>query len=153
MIESRLQELGLVLPVMPGALANYVPFKIAGGMLYISGQLPMHEGVVQYKGKVGKDISVEQGVDAARLCALNILGVIKHATGGDWSKVKSVVRICGFVNCETNFQDHPKVINGASDLMVDIFQENGRHARAAVGCNSLPKNASVEIEATIELAY
>lgn len=151
MIESRLKELGLVLPVMPTALANYMPFKIVGGLLYISGQLPMHDSIVQYVGKVGKDISIEQGTDAARLCALNILGVINHAISGDWSKVKSIVRLGGFVNCEATFQDHPKVINGASDLMVEIFQENGKHARTAIGCNSLPKNASVEVEAIVEL--
>lgn len=152
MVEERLKALGLVLPTLPSALANYVPFKIAGSMLYISGQLPMHDGALQYLGKVGKEISVAQGFDAARLCALNILWVIKYAIGGDWSKVKSIVRLGGFVNCEATFQEHSKVINGASDLMVEIFQENGRHALAAIGCNSLPKNASVEVEATIELA-
>jgi enamine deaminase RidA (YjgF/YER057c/UK114 family) len=153
MVEQELARLGLVLPKMPTAVASYVVYKIAGHMVFVSGQLPMLDGQLQYKGKIGKEFNVQQGADAARLCAQNILSALHHAVQGDWSRVKSVVRIGGFVNCGDSFEDHPKVINGASNLFVAVFgEEIGRHSRAAVGVNSLPLGAAVEVDAVFELA-
>jgi enamine deaminase RidA (YjgF/YER057c/UK114 family) len=124
-----------------------MPYSIAGNMVIISGQLPLKEGEVTFKGKVGQDLSLEEGQAAARLCAINILTQLKMACAGDLTRVKQCVRLGGFVNCGPNFTDQPKVINGASDLMVDVFGNAGRHARAAVGINALPLGAAVEVEA------
>lgn len=147
-IDSKLKELGIDLPTPPAAVANYVPYSKNGGVVIISGQLPMKEGKVAFKGKVGDALSVEEGQEAARQCAINILTQLKGACGGDLGKVKQCLRIGGFVNCGPDFEDQPKVINGASDLMVAVFGEKGRHARAAVGVNALPLGAAVEVEAT-----
>ncbi|MGV8949406.1 MAG: RidA family protein [Candidatus Paracaedibacter sp.] len=146
--DQRLTSLQITLPVPPQSVANYVPYVIAGNMVIISGQLPLKEGAVAFKGKVGQDLSLEEGQAAARLCAINILTQLKEACGGDLARVKRCVRLGGFVNCGTDFTDHPQVINGASDLMVDIFGDIGRHARAAVGVNALPFGSAVEVEAT-----
>lgn len=146
-IDEKLNSLGIVLPTPPQAVANYVPYVVAGNMVIISGQLPMKEGQVAYKGKVGSDITLEEGQLAARQCAINILTQLKTACGGDLSQVKQCIRLGGFVNCNPDFTEQPKVINGASDLMVEIFGDNGRHARAAVGVNTLPLGAAVEVEA------
>lgn len=147
-IEKRLTELGLVLPTPSKAIATYVPYVIAENLVYISGQLPMCDGQIIYQGKVGTDFSIAQGQDAARLCGLNILTQLKAALMGDWSRLVRCVRLGGFVNCPSDFSDQPLVINGASDLMVDILgSEIGRHARAAVGVNALPKESAVEVEA------
>ena len=146
--DQRLTDMGVSLPNAPTPVANYVPYVIAGDMVIISGQLPLKEGAVAFKGKVGQDLSLEEGQAAARLCAIIILTQLKDACEGDLARVKRCVRLGGFVNCGTDFTDHPKVINGASDLMVDIFGDIGRHARAAVGVNALPLGAAVEVEAT-----
>jgi len=146
-IDQRLASLNIILPTPPQAVANYVPYTIAGNMVIVSGQLPMKDGDVAFKGKVGQDLSLEEGQAAARQCAINILTQLKAACEGDLSRVKQCVRLGGFVNCGPDFIDQPKVINGASDLMVDVFGDAGRHARAAVGVNALPLNAAVEIEA------
>jgi enamine deaminase RidA (YjgF/YER057c/UK114 family) len=147
-VEKKLSELGLVLPAPSGAIATYVPYVMTENMIIISGQLPMQEGEMVYKGKVGADVSLAQGQDAARLCGLNILVQLKAALLGDWARVVKCARIGGFVNCVDTFTDQPQVINGASDLMVAVFgEEVGRHARAAVGVNSLPRGAAVEVEA------
>jgi enamine deaminase RidA (YjgF/YER057c/UK114 family) len=146
--DQRLVSLQITLPIPPQAVANYVPYVIAGNLVIISGQLPLKEGAVAFKGKVGQDLSLEEGQAAARLCAINILTQLKDACGGDLTRVKRCVRLGGFVNCGPDFIDHPKVINGASDLMVDIFGDIGRHARAAVGVSALPLGSAVEIEAT-----
>jgi enamine deaminase RidA (YjgF/YER057c/UK114 family) len=152
LIDAKLDELGLVLPKPSAAVATYVPYVVHGHTVIISGQLPMRDGEVLYKGKVGKDQTLEQGQDAARLCALNIITQLKVACGGDLSKVQKCLRIGGFVNCTPEFTDQPKVINGASDLMVSLFGENiGRHARAAVGVNALPLGVSVEVEAMFQI--
>lgn len=146
--DQKLASLQIILPVPPQAVANYVPYVIAGNLVIISGQLPLKEGAVAFKGKVGQDLSLEEGQVAARLCAINILTQLKEACGGDLARVKRCVRLGGFVNCGTDFTDHPKVINGASDLMADVFGDIGRHARAAVGVNALPLGSAVEVEAT-----
>ena len=147
-VDQKLTELGIHLPTPPEAVANYVPYVIIENMVIISGQLPTEGGHVAFKGKVGTDLSLDDSQRAARLCAINILTQLKVACEGDWSRVKRCVRLGGFVNCGPDFTDQPKVINGASDLMVDVFGDLGRHARAAVGVNALPLGACVEIEAT-----
>lgn len=150
-VESRLAALGLALPAAPAPAANYVPWVIAGGLIYVSGQISQADGAL-ITGKLGEGVSVEQGADAARACALSLLAQARAALGGDLSRLKRVVKLTGFVNCTPDFTDHPKVINGASDLLVAVLGEAGRHARAAVGSVSLPLGVAVEIEAVFEIA-
>lgn len=151
-IASRLAELGIELPATSAPLANYVPSRAVGQTIYISGQVPAVGGKDQFTGKLGAEYGVEDGQKAARLCAINILAHLRDALGGDLDKVVGVVRLGGFVNAVPEFTDHPKVINGASDLMVEVFGDAGRHARAAVGCYSLPRNVPVEVDAIFEIA-
>ena len=145
-IEERLSELGVVLPEPGKAVANYLPYLIDENTLYISGQLPMHDGKVVFCGHVGADISSEQGKEAARLCAINILAQAKSALGS-LDRISRLIKLTGFVSSHANFRDHPVVINGASDFMVNLLGDKGKHTRSAVGCSSLPLGASVEIEA------
>jgi enamine deaminase RidA (YjgF/YER057c/UK114 family) len=152
-IDAKLNELGLVLPTPSATVANYIPYSISGNLVFISGQLPMRNGEVVFKGKVGVDFSTEQAQDAARLCGLNIVTQLKVALNGDWSRLVKCVRLGGFVNCTPDYTDQPKVINGASDLMVDILGADiGRHTRAAVGVNALPLGSVTEVEAIFEIA-
>jgi enamine deaminase RidA (YjgF/YER057c/UK114 family) len=152
-VESRLNHLKLELPVIPAPIANYVPWVKTGSLIFTSGQLTMGPGkTLEYVGKVGRDISVEDGRRAARLAAINVLAVLNSALDGDLDRVTRVVKLTGFVNAEPEFTQHPEVINGASDLFVEVFGEAGRHARAAVGAGSLPRNVAVEIEAIFEIA-
>ncbi len=151
-IEARLIDLGIDLPETRSPAANYVPARRLGTQLYISGQVPQQGGTDKFTGKLGSTYSVEEGQAAARLCGINILAQLKQALGGDLDRVVGVVRLGGFVNAEPDFTDHPKVINGASDLMVEVFGEAGRHARAAVGCYSLPRNVPVEVDAIFEVS-
>ena len=150
-IDALLKELGIELPTPPQAVANYVPFAIVGNQVIISGQLPTWAGQFPYLGKVGETVSLEDAQKAARLCGLNILTQLKMACEGDLGRVDRCIRLGGFVNCIDNFKDQPQVINGASDLMVEVFGEHGRHARAAVGVNALPLGVPVEIEAIFVL--
>lgn len=150
-IQQNLEKLGVTLPEAAAPAANYVPFVKTGNQLFISGQLPMQDGKIAKTGKVGADLSIEDGVEAARLCAINLLAQAKAATG-DLSKVVRLVKIVGFVNSNGDFGDQPKVINGASDFMVAALGDAGRHARSAVSAGSLPFNAAVEIEAIFEVA-
>jgi len=145
-IADRLAELGLELPEPASSAGAYVPFVTVHGAVFISGQLPMADGQLKYKGQIGADLTVDDGYAAARLCALNLTAQLREACSGNLDHVFRVARLGGFVNCTANFVDHPKVINGASDLMVEIFGEVGRHARFAVGAPSLPFGAAVEIE-------
>ena len=145
-IEARLQALGLILPEVPAPLANYVPFLHLNGQLFISGQLPMRDGRVAVAGKLGADLEIAQGQEAARLCALNILAQAKAALR-DLDRIVQCLRLNSFVNATPDFVDHPKVVNGASDLIVDVLGQKGRHTRIAVGCASLPLGAAVEIDA------
>ncbi|KZL06721.1 Endoribonuclease L-PSP [Pseudovibrio axinellae] len=149
-IEQNLNKLGVTLPQAAAPAANYVPFVKTGNQLFISGQLPMLDGKIAKVGKVGVDLSTEDGVEAARLCAINLLAQAKAATG-DLSKVVRLVKIVGFVNTNGDFGDQPKVINGASDFFVAAMGDAGRHARSAVSAASLPFNAAVEIEAIFEI--
>lgn len=151
MIESRLQKLGFSLPSLSPVLANYVPFLKTGSLVFISGQLPSRNGKIEYVGKVGREFSIEDGQKAAQLCALNILAHLKGACGGDWNQVIRCIRLGGFVHSTDDFMDQPQVMNGASDLMVAVFDEKGRHTRAAVGVNALPLGVAVEIEAIFEV--
>ncbi len=146
-IKEKLADLGINLALVPPAVANYVGFQRIGNLVIISGQLPIKDGVVAVKGKVGAEVTLDQAVEAARLCGINILTQLNTACDGDLSKVEKCVRLGGFVNCTNDYTDQPKVINGASDLMVTVFGDDGRHARAAVGVNALPLGAAVEVEA------
>lgn len=136
-------------PREPGG--NYVMFRQVGSLLYVAGQTSTQTGRDPIVGQIGKDLSVEQGYEAARVCMENILSVVRVAVNGDWSKVVSCVRLTGYVNSQAPFGDGPKVINGASDLLIEIMGEAGRHARSAIGVSALPANAAVEIEAIFEV--
>jgi enamine deaminase RidA (YjgF/YER057c/UK114 family) len=148
---AKLAGLGLTLPVAGAPVANYVGFTISGKTVYISGQLPYLDGKVSCIGKLGAGVTVDEGYAAARQCGLNILAHLQTACGGDLDRVARVLRLGGFVNSAPEFTDAPKCINGASDLMVAVFGDAGRHARAAVGVASLPAGAAVEVDAVIEL--
>ena len=150
-VEQRLEELGIKLPVLPKSNAKFVPFKIVNSMVYISGQLPVRDGTLQYKGKLGKELSIEEGQEAAKLCTYNILAYLKDACEGDLERVQEAVRLGVWVNSTDDFTDQPKVANAASELINSIFGENGQHVRAAVGSKSLPFGAAVEIEALFAL--
>jgi enamine deaminase RidA (YjgF/YER057c/UK114 family) len=149
-VADRLRALGLELPAPAAAAANYIPVRRSGNLVIVSGQLPMEAGAVRYQGKLGGGVSLADGQAAARLCAINILAQV-HAAAGGLDRVAACLRLGGFVACTPDFADHPKVINGASDLMVAVLGEAGRHARAAVGVPSLPFDAAVEVEAMFEL--
>ena len=151
LFDENIKNLGLNIPDLPKALANYVPYKIIGQTIYISRQAPVQNGELIYKGKVGSDISIEAGVEAAKLCVINIIAALKTGLEGDWDKLDSFVKLTGFVNCQDNFTDQPKIINGASDMLVEIFGDQGRHARVAVGSNALPLGIAVEIDAIVQL--
>lgn len=149
--EAKLQELGITLPAVPAAIANYVPAVRSGNHVFLAGQIAKGPDGKFVTGKVGRDLTIEQGADVARTCAIQLIAALK-AEVGDLSKVKRIVRVGGFVNCTDDFTNQPKVINGASDLLVAVFGDAGRHARAAVGVNSLPAGAPVEVELVAELA-
>ncbi len=148
--EQKLEELGLTLPEVPKPVAAYVPGARSGNIIYTSGQIPFENGVLVYKGRLGEDLVLEDGYKAARLCCLNCLGIIKSMVG-NLNKVKKIIKINGFVNSSPDFTDQPKVINGASDLCLDVFGEKGKHARAAVGTSGLPLGAAVEVEIIVEV--
>ncbi len=151
-IEARLKELDIVLPTPPAPVASYVPFVVSGHLVFISGQVTLAPDGLKFVGTVGKELTLEDGKAAARLCALNVLAQAKAACGGNLDKVKRVVKLTVFVNAVPGFTQHPEVANGASDLFVEIFGEAGRHARAAVGAGSLPRNVAAEVEAVLEIA-
>lgn len=145
-VTARLRELGLELPPAPSPVANYVPFLLSGNLLFISGQISKTADGSLIAGRVGDTVSVETGIEAAKACALNLLAQAQAALGS-LDRVTQVLRLTGFVNAGADFTDHPKVINGASDLMVAVLGEKGRHTRAAVGVSGLPVGAAVEIDA------
>ena len=151
-IEQRLAAHGLELPAAPAPAANYVPYTISGKLVFVAGQLPFRNGQVAVAGRLGEDVSLEQGQEAARLCALNLLAQARAACAGDLSRLARCLKLGGFVSCVPGFTDHPAVINGASDLIVQAMGGAGQHARFAVGCASLPRNAAVEVEGIFELA-
>jgi enamine deaminase RidA (YjgF/YER057c/UK114 family) len=151
-IDARLKELGIELPQATAPIANYVPFTVSGNIVVVSGQVSVRSGKAEFVGKLGAGISIPDGQQAAKLCALNVLAHLKVAVGGDLDRVKRVLRLGGFVNCTPEFTDMPQVVNGASDLMVQVFGDAGKHARAAVGVASLPLGVAVEVEAMFEIA-
>ena len=151
-IEARLTELGIELPQAAAPAANYVPYVVSGNLVFVSGQVTVWNGEFRYQGKVGQDLGVEEGQAAARLCALNVIAQVKAACGGDLDRVVRIVRLGGFVNSTPDFTDQPKVINGASDLMAEVFGDKGKHARAAVSAAALPLGVAVEVEAVVEIA-
>jgi enamine deaminase RidA (YjgF/YER057c/UK114 family) len=150
-IDTQLAELGIALPEPSAPVANYVPYVTSGKLVFISGQVSIGaDGLIS--GKLGRDLNLEQGVMAAQACGVNLIAQLKAACGGDLDRVVRVVKLGGFVNCTDDFTDQPKVINGTSDLMVAVFGECGRHARAAVGAPSLPMGAAVEVDGVFEIS-
>ena len=149
--ENKIKELNIKLPKAADPVGSYVATKIIGNLLFISGQISINENGELIKGKVGKDLDTETGYNAAKRCALSIVAQVKKACNDDLSKIKSCVKLTGFVNSTDNFTDQPKVINGASDLIASIFGDAGMHTRAAVSTNSLPLGVSVEVDAIFEL--
>lgn len=149
--EAKLHELGITLPNPPAPVAAYVPWVRSGNLVYVSGQIPMADGKMQFAGKVGADLSAEEGSQAARLCALNVLAQLR-AAAGSLDKVTRVIKLNIFVASAPGFTAQPQVGNGASELMVEVFGDKGRHARAAVGAPELPLNAAVEVDAVVEVA-
>ena len=150
LIEKKLKELNIQIPTAPSPVGNYLAFRISGNKIYISGQLPIDKNGIMIKGKIGNELTEEDGKKAALLCMLNSIGHLKNAIK-DLDKVKSCIKINGYINSENNFKNHPSLLNSASDLLVKIFGEKGKHARAVVGVSSLPLNAAVEIETIFEI--
>ena len=151
-VEARLADLGIAVPEAAAPVANYVGFVKTGNLVFISGQVPIKDGKFQFQGKLGENMSLEDGQAAARLCAVNVIAQAKAACGGDLDRVQRVVKLTGFVNSTGDFTDQPKVVNGASDFMVEVFGDKGRHSRAAVSAASLPAGVAVEVEAVMEIS-
>ena len=149
--EEKIKELKIVLPEAKAPVGSYIATKKVGNLLFISGQISINENGELIKGKVGKDLNTEAGYNAAKRCALSIVAQVKKACDDDLSKVKSCIKLTGFVNSTDDFTDQPKIINGASDLIASIFGDSGMHTRAAVSTNSLPLGVSVEVDAIFEL--
>ena len=150
-IDARLAELGITIPEAAAPVANYVGHVVSGNTVFVSGQVTIENGQLQYIGKLGDSVSLDDGYKAARLCAINIIAQLKAACGGDLDRVKRVVRLGGFVNSTPDFKDQPKVINGASDLMVEVFGDKGKHSRAAVSAGALPSGVAVEVDCIAEI--
>jgi enamine deaminase RidA (YjgF/YER057c/UK114 family) len=150
MIEDKLASLCITLPSPPAPAGSYVPVVISYNLAFVAGQIPTEGEQVKFRGKVGRDITIEAGQQAARLCTINALAQLKSALGS-LDRIRRAVKLTGFVNCESSFVDLPKVVNGASDLLVQVFGENGKHARAAVGVSSLPLDSAVEVEFIVEI--
>lgn len=149
-IEEALSSLGISLPAAPAPAGSYLPVVVSGNLAFVSGQIPLEGKELKFKGKVGTDLTVEEGQQAAALCTINALAQLRAALG-TLDRISRIVKVTGFVNCGPSFTDHPKVVNGASDLLVKIFGDRGRHARAAVGMSSLPLDSAVEVEMIVEL--
>jgi enamine deaminase RidA (YjgF/YER057c/UK114 family) len=150
-IEKILKDKSIELPDPEAPLGTYLPSVIASNFLFVSGQGPKHQGKVMFRGKVGASLFVPEAQMAARQCALNVVAVAKDALDGDLDRILRLVKLGGFVNATVDFDEHPQVVNGASDLMADVFGGEGRHARFAIGCNSLPGDISVEVDAIFEI--
>ncbi len=152
-IEMKLAELGITLPQPMAPVANYVPYVQTGNLVVVSGQVPAVDGRIAITGKLGYGVSTERGREAARLCFINVLVHLKAACNGDLDRVRRVVRLGGFIACAAEFTDQAQVMNGASDLAVAVFGDNGRHARTTIGVSSLPIDAAVEVEGMFEVAW
>ena len=151
-VDARLADLGIEVPEAAAPVANYVGYVRSGNLVFVSGQVPLVDGEFRFQGKVGAEFSVEEGQEAARICAINIIAQLKAACGGDLDRVRRIVKLGGFVNSTPEFADQPKVINGASDLMVAVFGDAGKHSRAAVSAGALPLGVAVEVDAIAEIA-
>lgn len=151
-VDMHIAQLGIELPTPAPPAGAYVPFVVAGRLLLVAGQLPMWNGTLKYDGRVGAELTLEDGIAAARLCGLNLVAQARAACDGDLDRVRRVLRLGGFVQAAPGFTDHPKVLNGASELMVEVFGQAGRHVRVAVGAASLPMAAAVEIEGMFDIA-
>ncbi len=151
-IEAHIAKLKIELPRAPAPGANYVPYVVSGSLAFIAGQVTVWNGEIKFVGKLGQDFTVEEGQEAARLCGLNLIAQAKAACDGDLDRVVRCVKLAGFVNSMPDFTDQPQVMNGASDLMTEVFGESGRHARAAIGVNTLPLGVAVEVEGIFEIA-
>jgi len=151
-IDARLKELDIVLPSPPAPVASYVPYVVSGNLVFISGQVTMAPDGLKFVGKLGADMSIEDGKAAAKLCAVNLLAQLKAACGGDLDRVKHCVRLGVFVNATPDFTQHPEVGNGASDLIVAVLGDAGKHTRAATGAGSLPRGVAVEVDGVFEIA-
>ena len=150
-ITTRLAELGIELPEPAAPAANYIPFVVTGNLVFVSGQVTVWNGELRHIGRLGENIDIDEGYQAARLCGLNLIAQAKAAAQGDLDKIKRVVKLGGFVNSTPDFTDQPKVINGTSDLMAEVFGEGGKHARFAVGAPTLPLGVAVEVDGVFEL--
>ena len=150
-ITTRLAELGIELPEPAAPAANYIPFVVTGNLIFVSGQITVWNGELRHIGRLGENIDIDEGYQAARLCGLNLISQAKAAAQGDLDKIKRVVKLGGFVNSTPDFTDQPKVINGTSDLMAEVFGEGGKHARFAVGAPTLPLGVAVEVDGVFEL--
>ena len=150
-ITTRLTELGIELPEPAAPAANYIPFVVTGNLIFVSGQITVWNGELRHIGRLGENIDIDEGYQAARLCGLNLIAQAKAAAQGDLDKIKRVVKLGGFVNSTPDFTDQPKVINGTSDLMAEVFGEGGKHARFAVGAPTLPLGVAVEVDGVFEL--
>ena len=150
-IEKNLASQGIVLPQAASPAANYVPYVISGKQVSVAGQIPFWNGALTGLGKIGRDLTTEDGANIARICGLNLIAQVKAACEGELDRVARVVKLGGFVSCTEEFCDHPEVINGASNLMVDVFGDKGTHSRFAVGVNSLPRGVAVEVDGIFEL--
>ena len=151
LISENLKKLNIEIPDAPSPVGAYVAYKQAGNLLFVSGQLPISRDGNMIKGTVGKDLNIEEGQKASKLCIINVIAQVKKALNGDLEKVKNCIKITGFVNSTDDFVDQPKIINPASEILAEVFNLKGKHARAAVSANSLPLNAAVEIEAIFEV--
>ncbi|GBG55542.1 hypothetical protein SPFL3102_03260 [Sporomusaceae bacterium FL31] len=148
--EAKLTEMGIVVPTAPKPVAAYVPAVQVGDIIYTSGQIPFVDGQIKYKGKLGKEVTIEQGYDAAKVCVINALAAVK-SLAGSLDNIEKIIKVVGFVNSAPGFTDQPKVINGASELLAEVFGEAGAHARSAVGVAELPIDSAVEVELIVKL--
>ena len=150
-VDARLSELGITIPDAPAPAANYLPFTTTGNLVFVSGQVPFVDGKLTRTGRIGEDASLDDGYEQARICAINLIAQVKVACGGDLDRVKRVVKLGGFVASAPDFTGQPGVVNGASDLMAEVFGEAGKHARFAVGANTLPLGCLVEVDGIFEI--
>ena len=151
-VDARLKDLGITIPDAPAPAANYVPYTVSGNLVFVSGQVPFVDGKLTATGRIGESATPEEGYEQARICAINLIAQVKAACDGDLDRVVRCVKLGVFVNSIDGFDRQPEVANGASDLMVDVFGDQGRHARFAVGTNALPRNVAVEADGIFEIA-
>lgn len=150
-VDARLKDLGIELPTPSTPAANYIPFTVVGSTVFVAGQVCVWNGEISHKGRLGDGLAVEDGYQAARICGLNLIAQVREACGGDLDRVVRVAKLGGFVNSTADFTDHPEVVNGASDLMVEVFSDAGKHARFAVGAPTLPRGVAVEVDGIFEI--